>query len=341
MARTHVWLLSLGGPASEAELTPWLSAVLRDPTMLPLPAVFLRALVVWLLLRGRAQAYLPAVRQLGGPAPQLDALEHQARALGRLLGPRYAVSPVFRHAGVDARRAAAGVAKGDRVVLLPMHPQLHGGAVRAALDEARASLQGRGAQIAQIDGWAAAPGYIDALAAAARRALVEGEGRAGLLLVARGLSARQAALGDPYPAQVAETAAALRAALPGLPLALCFAPVGYLAGPLRSHGPPPAAGLQQLRAAGVQRALVLGIGGTTDDLESAWARGGPLSAAAEGLRLQRVAPPVSTPGFGRTLLSLVRRVERAAGWEIPEDTHKEDILDEMSRRGLRPLPEGR
>ena len=118
--------------------------------------------------------------------------------------------------------------------------------MRAALDEARASLQGRSAQIAQLEGWATAAGYLDALAAAVRRALVEGEGRAGLLLVARGLSARQAALGDPYPGQVAETAAALQAALPGLPVALCFAPVGYLAGPLRSHGPAPAAWPEQL-----------------------------------------------------------------------------------------------
>ena len=207
MARTHIWLLALGGPEREADLGPWLQAVVRDPSMVPVPFAWLTWLFAWLLVRARAPAYAPVHRQLTGGAPQLGAVEQAARELERLLGARYRSTAVFRHSGADVARAAAGVAPGDQVLLLPMHPQLHGGAVRSALYEAKAALNGKRAKVAQIESWATHAPYIDTLAAAARRALLQPEGgRPGLLLLARGLSAAQGEAGDPYPKQAQATA---------------------------------------------------------------------------------------------------------------------------------------
>ncbi len=345
MARTHIWLLALGGPEREEDLRPWLSAVLRDPSMMPVPMRMLTWIIVWMLLRARAPAYTPVHRQLSGGAPQLQGVEHTARELERLLGSRYRATAVFRHHGADLARAAAGVAPNDQVLLLPMHPQLHGGAVRAALYEAKASLQAKKAKVAQIESWATHAPYVEALAAAARRALLDPtEGRAGLLILARGLPEAQAAAGDPYPKQAQATAAALAAALgPTLPWRLAFAPVGFLARPFRSHGPPIEAALEALAHRGVQRVIVVPIGAATDDLEGAWARQGPLraAAAAAGLRLVMAESPASSAGFSRALIGLIHRAEREAGWPRPEDRYQDAIRAELAAQGARLLPEDR
>lgn len=345
MARTHIWLLALGGPEREEDLRPWLSAVLRDPSMMPVPMRMFTFLFVWMLLRARLPAYVPVHRQLSGGAPQLHHVELVARELERLLGSGYRATAVFRHHGADIARAAASVAPDDQVLLLPMHPQLHGGAVRAGLYEAKAALRGKRARVAEVESWATHGPYIEALASAARRALLApGEGRAGLLFLARGLPRAQAEGGDPYPQQAQATAAAVAAALgPALPWRLAFAPVGFLARPFRSHGPSPAAALRDLSKNNVRRVIVIHVGGATDDLEAAWARQAPLQAAAEeaGLRLVFAEAPAAAPGFSRALIGLIHQAERGAGWPRPADRFQADIQAALVAQGAQLLPEDR
>lgn len=335
MARTHVWLLSLGGPDGEAAVQPWLERVYRDPMMLPLPVAWLQWIVAWIYSRIHAKRLVPACRQLGGAVPQLTRVEEQARRLEGMLGSRYRCHAVFRHWGPSAAAAAASVGRGDQVVLLPMYPQFHAGASRAATDEARRALKGKRVQVAQVDGWATDPGYVGAVANTVREAILEvsRDQDYAVVFVARGLPRRQAK-SDPYVPQVRATADAVRAAV-GFrgQWHLSFFP--HL-GPGAPMGPPPGAVLQAVADAGIRAVVAVPLGLVCEDIGARLGPGSALARQAEALGIScfhAAVAPIARPDFSRVLVGIVRRAERGAGWSLPEDQVRDDVAVELASQG--------
>ena len=54
---TYVWLLEQGSPAAPGALEPWLKQRLTDPAVLPLPTLWLRVIVAWVLIRLRLRRH--------------------------------------------------------------------------------------------------------------------------------------------------------------------------------------------------------------------------------------------------------------------------------------------
>jgi ferrochelatase len=339
MAKTHVWLLALGSPESEAGLQPWLNAVLRDPGMLPLPMVWLHTLVAWWWCRRHLGTYRNMLLQLGGPGPEHEQIPKLARELERILGPRYRCEIVFRHRGADERHAAAGIGTGDQVVLFPLHPEIHAGAVRGAIADARAALRTKKVRIAQIEGWFSEPGYLDALAASVRSVLLSNPAtRQGVLVLARGLTRRHASSGDPYPRQVEQTVQFLRGRLgQHLSIELAFGPAH---GPGSRHGPSPAEALDRLHAAGLREVVVLPLGAATSAFSSQLGVDQEVrpAATARAMQFRLADPPAHQPGFARSLADIIRQVEVEAGFGVPEEEVREEVEEVLRAQGHRVLP---
>jgi protoporphyrin/coproporphyrin ferrochelatase len=151
----------------------------------------------------------------------------------------------------------------DEIVLLPLYPQFSTTTIQSslALWEREARRQRLDAPTRSIRSYPDAPGFIAALAASTREALdaARYDGHPiRLLLSAHGLPERIVKAGDPYPREVATTAAALLRALassevgsPGIASATCYQ---SRVGPLAWTGPSVE---EELRRAGRDRVGVI------------------------------------------------------------------------------------
>lgn len=334
MATTHIWLLDRGGPESEDKVRPWLEAIARDPSATPLPG-FLVFLLAWVWSYWAARRVVPVCRQIGGPAPQLSDARAQARRLESILGKRYAVHPVFRNGGEDALAALAALGKRDQVVLVPLHPQRHPEASRAALADAWKVLSGRPQPATAVEAWGLEAGLVTLLAQRVREALIDlrEQGTVGLICAAAAPPKPGSKVADAYLAELAETAALVkqRLRLAG-PVVQAWIPA--LAG---TAAPEPSvlAAAKQCERSGAQAVIVLPIGCTTSWPELRTCRADDLEERT-GLAAVRVLPPLA-PGvdFARLLATLVRRAEREAGWTVPEDGVRREIEAELRAAGHR------
>ncbi|HEY3696066.1 ferrochelatase [Phenylobacterium sp.] len=241
MKRLAVVLFNLGGPDGPQAVRPFLFNLFRDPAILAAPAVVRYPLAALIAVR-RAKAAQANYGLMGGGSPILPATQAQARALEAALR---AALPGYETKAFIAMRywppltedAAASVAAftPDEVVLLPLYPQYSTTTTASSLAAWRAAYRGKG-RIRTICCYPDAEGLV---AAHARiiEATADGDGGKGvrLLFSAHGLPERVVAAGDPYPAQVAATAAAIAAKLPGFPdWTICYQ---SRVGPLRWIGP--------------------------------------------------------------------------------------------------------
>jgi len=338
MARTHVWLLDRGGPDSPEAVRPWLEQVARDPASSPLPGVLV-FLLAWVWSHWAARRVVPVCRRLGQTSPQLTDAQEQARLLQKLLGKRYEVHAVFRAGGGGPTAARAALGKSDQVVLLPLHPQRHPVAHRAALDDAWKVLHGVGA--ASVDAWGLDSALHALVARRIRAQLIalKDHGPVGVVLASPAPPQSGTAAADAYLAELAETGARLRATT------RLSGPVvqGWLSHLAAGTAPSPSVSeaLRTVAEKGAKSAIVVPHGCTTRWPELALLLDADLDGLAAQVGLQSirtVAPLAPSADFARLLVPLVRRAERDAGWEVPEDDVRKAIVDELKNAGHPTIP---
>lgn len=313
--RIHVWLLALGAPGGPTGAAAWLSALWSDPDAVPHRLPWLRSVLAWLVARVRAPALAQRCASLDAETLRWSEIEQQARDLGRMLGPHYAVRPVLRYAGPDALAAAKDTRPGERVVLLPLEPHVSGPTTISPIRGALRALEGTRTEVARVPGYPDAPLYVEALAETLREALVGlPEPAYEVLFVARGLPPGN----GEYLGQVRATLAALLATVRLVrPHHLAFTQSqGLLKGPGPSVGEVVAA----RGKAGLRCLVVVPLGFTSDHVETRVELDTELVERARqaGIVHVRRAPTVAVrPTFLRALQHQVHRAEDEAGWDLP------------------------
>ena len=256
MTRRAVVLMNFGGPDSPDAVRPFLYNLFRDKAIIRLPAP-LRLPLAALIASRRAPTARQIYAQLGGASPILANTQAQAEALERELGDGYRCFIAMRywHPLTAAAVSEVGRWAPDEIVLLPLYPQFSTTTTESSLAVWRreAKRQRIDVPTRRIRSYPDASGFIAALAAATGDALDAARAEAHpirLLFSAHGLPEKIVRSGDPYPREVATTAAALMTALarrtseraedqpgsetPGLDATICYQ---SRVGPLAWIGP--------------------------------------------------------------------------------------------------------
>ncbi len=341
MSRTHVWLLDRGGPRSPEAVRPWLEQVARDPASSPLPGILV-FLLAWVWSHWAARRVVPMCRRLTHTSPQLTDAQEQARLLQKLLGKRYEVHAVFRTGGGGPQAARAALQSSDQVVLLPLHPQRHPVAHRAALDDAWKVLTGTGPAATAVDAWGLETALHELLARRIRAELIalQGSGPVAVVLASPAPPRSGTASADAYLAELAETGARLRQIV-GTSGPMVQGWLTHLAsGETASPTVPDA--LKHVAERGARAAVVVPHGFTTcwPELALLLEADHTLLAAHAGLKtVSTIAPLAPSHDFARLLAPLVRAAEREAGWNVPEDGVRKAIVAELESAGHLTIPQ--
>jgi ferrochelatase len=216
-------LLNLGGPDSPEAVEPFLRNLFADPEVIQLGWLrFLQPTLARMIARRRAPMSRAAYAQIGGRSPIRAESEAQARAVAeavarRGLPARPYVAMACWHPFSDEAVASMrtdGVTRAVAVPLFPHHSRTTTGSSFQALDRAAA---GQGLEIARVDSYPDAPGYVAALCDCLRDALAtlpaHLRDEAPVLLSAHGLPESYIRKGDRYLDEIRVTYAAVTRAL--------------------------------------------------------------------------------------------------------------------------------
>jgi ferrochelatase len=257
--------------------------------------------------------------QIGGRSPLLDITRKQAAALEAELNQRsggnetyYRTYVGMRHwepriAEAVAQIAADGVEKLVAMVMAPHSSRMSSEAYFARLNEA---ITGQNAnfQVITIPSWHDHPGLIEAITQHACDALEKfGDQEPYIVFTAHSLPSRILAQGDPYDAQLHETAALVAEQMdwPIGRFQFCYQSAGQSGE--QWMGPPIEEMVLHLTDLGEKNILVVPVGFVCDHVEVLYdidivARG---LAASHGARLERSASLNDSPIFIRALADLV------------------------------------
>lgn len=241
MPRRAIVLMNLGGPDSPQAVRPFLVNLFSDRAIISLPGV-MRWLLARLIAWRRVKTARDIYDHLGGGSPLLANTEAQGRALEAALddGSRCFVAMRYWHPMTRETVAAVKSWAADEIVCLPLYPQFSTTTTASSLNlwQREAARQGLDRPTRVVEPYPTAPGFIAALAGLIAPVLdqAEASGKIRLLLSAHGLPLKIVNAGDPYPAHVGQTAAAVAAALgrPGLDWIVCYQ---SRVGPLAWLGP--------------------------------------------------------------------------------------------------------
>ena len=320
--RLGVLLVQLGGPASRAELRPFLYELFVDPEILGISFAPLRKAVAWLIATARAPKSA-ATYELINWSPIRRWSETQARLLEAELakaspGPAPVVRvgmtcsfPFVEDALEDLRKAGA-----TRLFVLPLYPQYSVTTTRGSFNRVTSALAKMGWSVPRTnapDAWFDEPEFVAAHADLILRAHASmpdaDPAKTVILYSAHSLPVKTVvSQKDPYPRHVEGTVKAIDAALGNrFPSRL-----GYQSkvGPVEWLGPSTPDVLAGLAKEGVKQVVVVPVAFVSDHVETLYeirilfagdaARLGiPHYAAAEGLN--------DHPAFVRALANIVKK----------------------------------
>lgn len=219
--RVAVVLFNLGGPASLGAVEPFLFNLFNDPAIIRVPQP-LRWLIAKFIAKRRAPIARGIYAKLGGSSPILGQTYNQASALRSALAggsDTYETFVAMRYTAPRASDVAEQVRRfrPNKIVLLPLYPQFSTTTSRSSLREWQRHAHDREltAPVSMVCCYPKDAGFITAQAALINEAIAQlpPNVRFRLLFSAHGLPERVVADGDPYKAQVEDTAKALVAAL--------------------------------------------------------------------------------------------------------------------------------
>ena len=252
--KVAIILFNLGGPDSLEAVEPFLRNLFSDPAILRLPSLMRRPLANF-LARRRTPKARAIYAKIGGSSPIVGQTEAQARALEQALGGEHEwrgyVCMRYWHPMTDAVVQSVKRFAPDRIVLLPLYPQFSttttASSFRAWNDAARFNVP-----TSTIDSYPVEPDFVAASVELVKQGLAEaGTGAKRVLFSAHGLPERVVKAGDPYQAQVEQTAAAVASAIDGLDWSVCYQ---SRVGPLKWIGPSTEA---EIERAGAERRSVV------------------------------------------------------------------------------------
>jgi ferrochelatase len=230
MPRRAIVLMNLGGPDRPEAVRPFLVNLFSDPAIISLPG-WLRWPLARLIAWRRGKVARDIYDYLGGGSPLLANTEAQARALEVRLGrdDRCFIAMRYWHPRSEETVREVKAWEPDEIVCLPLYPQFSTTTTASSLAEwhREAARQGLAASSRAVGSYPAASGFTAALADLIRPLLNEAVAKhkvVRLLFSAHGLPVKIVRAGDPYPDQIAKTAAAVIAALaqPGLDWVVCY-----------------------------------------------------------------------------------------------------------------------
>ena len=245
---------------------------------------------------------------IGGTSPLLARTREQAAGIQAALGDGFLVELGMKHAapyiedGVVAL-AAAGITRIIGVVLAPHYSALSVGEYAKRAEETAVDA---GLRFTMVKSWHLAPGYLDLLAglvqAEVRRLAVD---PVEVVFTAHSLPTRILDMGDPYPDQLAETAAAVAARAGVDRWSVGWQSAGRTPEPW--IGPDILAVLPALRDAGAAGVVVCAAGFVSDHLEVLYDLDVEARAAAEGLGLAFTRTPSANadPRFCETVAGVI------------------------------------
>lgn len=219
--RVAVVLFNLGGPSSLEGVEPFLFNLFNDPAIIRVPNPF-RWLLAKLISRRRAPVAREIYAKLGGSSPILGQTYNQSSALSAALRGSSFHFETFVAMRYTAPRAADIVEqvrrfRPNKIVLLPLYPQFSTTTSRSSLQEWHAVAKGQGLKtpVSTVCCYPQNAGFISAQAdlIAESIASLPPNVKFRLLFSAHGLPKKIVASGDPYQAQIEQTAAALAVAL--------------------------------------------------------------------------------------------------------------------------------
>jgi ferrochelatase len=294
-APTGVLLMAYGTPATPADIEAYYTHVRRGrpPTEEQLAD-----------LRRRYDA-------IGGTSPLLERTQEQAAGIQAALGAGFRVQLGMKHAppfiedGVAAL-AAAGVTRLVGLVLAPHYSVLSVGEYAGRAEKAAAEA---GVTFTMVKSWHLAPGYLDLLAGFVTDEVERlGADPVEVVFTAHSLPVRILDMGDPYPDQLAETAAAVAARAGVERWSVGWQSAGRTPEPW--IGPDLLAILPTLLEAGAAGVVVCAAGFVSDHLEVLFDLDVEARAAADqlGLAFTRTPSPNAHPAFCATVAHVVREL---------------------------------
>jgi len=325
MGPLGVVLLNLGGPDSPEAVEPFLRNLFADPEVIQLGWLrFLQPTLAKMIARRRAPLSREAYAQIGGKSPIRAESEAQAAAVVEAMGrqgitarPYVAMAcwHPFSEEAVAAMRAD-GVRKAVAVPLYPHHSRTTTGSSLTLLDRA---AQGSGLDIARVDSYPDAPGYVEALAARVREALAqlpeEVRAEAPVLFSAHGLPESYIRRGDRYLDEIRISVAAVTRALAlGARARLCFQ---SRVGPQKWLGPYTEEAIDQVAESGQTALCLCPVAFTGEHIETLQEIDILYRQRAHqrGIRHFARARTVGVhPAFVQALAQLAVGAARARGW---------------------------
>ncbi len=245
-------------------------------------------------------------RAIGGGSPLSHIVEAQRVALETELASRGLLVRVYagmRHIAPRIGDIVKGMAADGvtRFVAIALAPQASSNAAgyRRAVDAALAELGGDAPTVEYVATWHDQPRFIDALAHTAREALARFDDPAGVrfMFTAHSLPVRFIAQGDPYPDELARTAALVAAQLGIDGYEFAYQSAGRTDEPWL--GPDILVEIRRLAAEGVPGLVIRPVGFVADHLEVLYDIDIEAQTVARevGIRLERARSMNTDPTF--------------------------------------------
>lgn len=312
MKPVGVLLMAYGGPSSLEDLPGYLADIRRGR---PTPRKLLDEIT---------ENY----RSIGGRSPLGEWTHRQASAVSTVLNAnaegRYAVYVGMRHwhpwiGETVGEMLDAGIERAISVALAPHFSAMSVAAYQASIAAGLGSYRGE-MSLAHVDSFHSAPLLVEAFAERVHQALVrwpeEERESVHVIFTAHSLPGRIIADGDPYDAQVRETArlVALRAGLRAEQWSSCYQSAGRTPEPWL--GPSLPEHLAAIAARGIRSAAVVPVGFVCDHVEILYDIDVDAQhvAAGFGMRLERPSSLNDDPIFTTLLVELIRERGVKAGW---------------------------
>jgi protoporphyrin/coproporphyrin ferrochelatase len=317
--------LNLGGPDSMEAVRPFLRELAGDPNVFKGLGP-LRPLFAYFFARGRTPKTRELYRQIGGRSPIAEESAAQAAAVAAELARRglpahgYVAMACWHPFSEETVRDihAHGIA---RAVALPLYPHYSWSTTAASFDRlARAADRAGGhLEIARVERYPDAPGFVEAMADRVCEAIAElpfeAQDRAPVIFSAHGLPESYIRSGDPYLDDIRITVQAVARRLElGDRARLAFQ---SRVGPVRWLTPNTADVLTELGAQGETSVVVVPVAFTGEHVETLQEIDIVFRQLAEKAGVTHFARAGTVgchPAFIRALADLVEAEVRAHGW---------------------------
>ncbi len=276
--------------------------------------------------RPTSQQIIEEVREryalIGGRSPIRELTQAQADALQAALnhenGQRWQVEVGMRHwrpfiSETLERMAAQGTTRAVGLAMAPHYSKMSIGAYYKKIEEANSPIE-----FARVERWHLLPGYLDALTERVQDALqrfpADVRDRVPVIFTAHSLPERILTWNDPYPTELAETAAAVAARLGDQPHEFAYQSAAMTPDPWL--GPDAGEVIDQLHQQGHRHVLIAPIGFVCEHVEILFDIDIEFKQQADrlGVHLERIEMLNDHPAMITGLADLVRRAAADAGW---------------------------